>query len=174
MKAIICTKYGAPDVLQLAEVKKPFPKDNEVLIKIHATSATSGDARIRRADPFIIRLIFGFEKPRKSILGVVVAGEIQSVGKDVTKFKVGDQVFGTSGMSFGTYAQYIALPENGILALKPKNRNYEEAAAIPFGATAALHFLRAAKNSKRTKGSYLWCFRSHWNGCCSNSKVIWC
>ncbi len=144
MKAIVCTKYGSPDVLQLAEVKKPSPKDNEVLIKIHATSATSGDARIRRADPFIIRLIFGFKKPRKSILGVVVAGEIEAIGKSVTKFKVGDQIFGASGMRFGTYAQYIAIPENSTLALKPKNMNYEEAAAIPFGATAALHFLRKA------------------------------
>jgi 2-desacetyl-2-hydroxyethyl bacteriochlorophyllide A dehydrogenase len=145
MKAIVCTKYGDPDVLQFAEVKKPAPKDNEVLIKIHATSATSGDARIRRADPFIIRLIFGFKKPRKSILGVVVAGEIEAIGKEVTNFKVGDQVFGSSGMRFGTYAEYLTMPENGTLALKPKNVNYEEAAAIPFGATAALHFLRKAK-----------------------------
>ena len=145
MKAIICTKYGAPDVLQLADVKKPSPKDDEVLIKIHATSATSGDARIRRADPFIIRLIFGFKKPRKSILGVVVAGKIEAIGKNVRKFKVGDPVFGTSGMQFGTYAEYTTIPENGVLALKPKNMNYEEAAAIPFGATAALHFLRKAK-----------------------------
>lgn len=151
MKAIVCTKYGAPDVLQLANVEKPTPKDNEVLIKIHATSATSGDARIRRADPFIIRLIFGFKKPRKSILGVIVAGEIEAIGKDVTKFKVGDQVFGTSGMRFGTYAEYITIPENGTLALKPKNMNYKEAAAIPFGATAALHFLRKAKIKKGQK-----------------------
>ncbi len=145
MKAIIVTKYGAPDVLQFTDVKKPSPKDNEVLIKIHATSATSGDARIRRADPFIIRLIFGFKKPRKSTLGVVVAGEIEAIGKEVTKFKVGDQVFGSTGMRFGTYAEYATMPEDGVLALKPKNMNYEEAAAIPFGATAALHFLRKAK-----------------------------
>ena len=148
MKAIVCTQYGAPDVLQFQEVEKPSPKDNEILIKIHATSATSGDARIRRADPFIIRLIFGFNRPRKSVLGVIVAGEVVSVGNKVTKFKVGDQVFGTSGMLFGTYAQYISLPENGVLTLKPQNMNHEEAAAIPFGATAALHFLRKAKIKK--------------------------
>ena len=151
MKAIICTKYGSPDVLQLQEVDKPSPKDNEVLIKIYATSATSGDARIRRADPFIIRLIFGFKKPRKSILGVVVAGEIESIGKEVTKYKVGDQVFGSSGMQFGTYAEYVSIPENESLSLKPKNMNYEEAAAIPFGTTAALHFLRKAKLSSGQK-----------------------
>ena len=148
MKAIVCTKYGAPEVLQFQEVERPRPKDNEILVKIHATSATSGDARIRRADPFIIRLIFGFNRPRKSVLGVIVAGEVISVGNKVTKFQVGDQVFGTSGMLFGTYAQYISLPENGVLALKPQNMNHEEAAAIPFGATAALHFLRKAKIKK--------------------------
>lgn len=142
MKAILCTKYGSPNVLQLQEVEKPTPKDNEVLIKMHASSVTSGDARIRRADPFIIRLLFGFKKPRKSILGIVVAGEIESVGKSVTKFKVGDQVFGSSDMNFGTHAEYITVPENATLALKPTNLSYEEAAAIPFGATASLHFLR--------------------------------
>jgi len=151
MKAVVCTRYGSPEVLQLQEVAKPAPREKEVIIKIHATSATSGDARIRRADPFIVRLIFGLKKPRKSILGVVVAGEIESVGKEVTKFKVGDQVFGAKGIDFGTYAEYTSMPENGVLALKPKNISYEEAAAIPFGATAALHFLRKAKIKSRQK-----------------------
>ena len=151
MKAIICTKYGSPDVLQMQEVEKPSPKDNELLIKIHATSVTSGDARIRRADPFIIRLIFGFKKPRRSILGVVIAGQVESIGKNVTKFKVGDPVFGTTGMAFGTYAEYQCVPENATLALIPNNMSYEEAAAIPFGATASLHFLKKGKIKKGKK-----------------------
>ncbi len=144
MKAIECTKYGSPDFLKLVEIEKPTPKENEVLIKIHATSVTSGDARIRRADPFIIRFIFGWKKPRKSVLGVVVAGEIEAVGKAVTNFNVGDQVFGSAGMNFGAHAEYVSVSENAVLALKPTSMSYEEAAAIPFGATAALHFLRAA------------------------------
>jgi 2-desacetyl-2-hydroxyethyl bacteriochlorophyllide A dehydrogenase len=142
MRAAICTKYGEPSVVQLTEVAKPLPKENQVLVKIHASSVTSGDARIRRADPFLIRLIFGFKRPRKSILGVVVAGEIEAIGKNVTKFKVGDAIFGTTGMSFGAHAEYQCIKEDGTLALLPENITFNEAAAIPFGATAALHFLR--------------------------------
>ena len=144
MKAIVCTKYGTPDFLQMKEVEKPTPKDKEILIKIHATSVSSGDSRMRRADPFIIRLIFGFKRPRKPILGVVVAGEIESIGKSVLNYKVGDQVFGSSGMSFGAHAEYVSVTEDAVLALKPGNMTYEEAAAIPFGATASMHFLRIA------------------------------
>ena len=144
MKAIECTKYGAPEVLQMKEVEKPSPKDNEILIKIHATSVSSGDARMRSADPFIIRLIFGFKRPRKPILGVVVAGEIEAIGNNVSNYKPGDQVFGASGMNFGAHAEYVAVPEDAVLALKPAKMTYEEAAAIPFGATASLHFLRIA------------------------------
>lgn len=151
MKAIECTKYGAPEFLKLVEIEKPSPKEKEVLIKIHATSVTSGDARIRRADPFIIRLIFGFKKPRKSVLGVVVAGEIEAVGKAVTNFKVGDPVFGSAGMNFGAHAEYVSVSENAALALKPGSMSYEEAAAIPFGATAALHFLSKANIQQRQK-----------------------
>ena len=145
MKAIELTKYGAPEFLQMIEVEKPSPKDNEILIKIHASSVSSGDARMRRADPFIIRLIFGFKRPRKSVLGVVLAGEIEAIGKSVSKFKIGDQVFGSSGMNFGAHAEYVSVPEDAVLALKPVNMSYEEAAAIPFGATASMHFLRIAK-----------------------------
>jgi 2-desacetyl-2-hydroxyethyl bacteriochlorophyllide A dehydrogenase len=145
MKATFVTKYGSPELVQIRETQKPSPKENEVLIKIHATSVTSGDARIRRADPAIIRLIFGFKKPRKSTLGVVVSGEIEAVGRAVTKFKPGDQVFGSSGMSFGAHAEYTAVSEDAVLAIKPSNMTYEEAAAIPFGATASQHFLRIAK-----------------------------
>jgi 2-desacetyl-2-hydroxyethyl bacteriochlorophyllide A dehydrogenase len=145
MKAIELTKYGSPEFLQMKEVEKPSPKDHEILIKIHATSVSSGDARMRRADPFIIRLIFGFKRPRKPVLGVVVAGEIEAIGKRVTNYKVGDQVFGSSGMNFGAHAEYVAVSEDAVLALKPGNMSYEEAAAIPFGATASMHFLRIAK-----------------------------
>ncbi len=144
MKAIELTKYGAPEFLQMNEVEKPLPKDNEILIKIHATSVSSGDARIRRADPFIVRLIFGFKRPRKPVLGVVVAGEIEEIGKNVSAYSIGDQVFGSSGMSFGAHAEFVAVPEDAVLALKPNNMTYEEAAAIPFGATASMHFLRIA------------------------------
>ena len=145
MKAIELTKYGAPEYLQMNEVEKPSPKGNEILIKIHASSVSSGDARMRRADPFIIRLIFGFKRPRKPVLGVVVAGEIEALGKSVSKYKIGDQVFGSSGMNFGAHAEYVSVPEDAVLALKPGNMSYEEAAAIPFGATASMHFLRIAK-----------------------------
>jgi 2-desacetyl-2-hydroxyethyl bacteriochlorophyllide A dehydrogenase len=145
MKAIELTKYGSPEFLQMKEVEKPSPKDHEILIKIHATSVSSGDARMRRADPFIIRLIFGFKRPRKPVLGVVVAGEIEAIGKRVTNYKVGDQVFGSSGMNFGAHAEYVAVSEDAVLALKPGNMSYEEAASIPFGATASMHFLRIAK-----------------------------
>ncbi|RLD94866.1 MAG: NAD(P)-dependent alcohol dehydrogenase [Bacteroidetes bacterium] len=144
MKAIELTKYGAPEFLQMNEVEKPSPKDNEILIKIHATSVSSGDARMRRADPFIIRLIFGFKRPRKHILGVVVAGEIEAIGNLVSNYNIGDQVFGSSGMNFGAHAEYVAVSEDAVLALKPSIMTYEEAAAIPFGATASMHFLRIA------------------------------
>lgn len=145
MKAAQCVKYGAPELLQINEVEKPQPKDNEVLIKIHASTVSSGDARMRRADPFIIRLIFGFKAPRKSILGIVVAGEIEAIGKTVTKFKVGDKVFGSTGMRMGAHAEYTTVPEKATLVIKPGNISYEEAASIPFGGTSSLHFLKKAK-----------------------------
>lgn len=151
MKAAICTKYGEPTVIKLEEVDKPTPKENEILVKIRATSVTSGDARIRRADPAIIRLIFGFKRPRKSILGVVIAGEIESIGSKVTKFKVGDKVYGTTGMSFGAHAEYQCVSEDRTLAIIPENISFEEAAAIPFGGTAAIHFLRAGNVQKDQK-----------------------
>lgn len=144
MKSVICTEYGSPEVLQIQQTNVPQAKENELLIKIHATSATSGDARIRRADPFIVRLIFGFNKPKNSILGVVIAGEVIAIGKAVTKFKVGDKIFGSTGMKFGSYAEFTTIPEDGTLAMIPQQLSYEEAAAIPFGALAALHFLKKA------------------------------
>jgi len=150
MKAIVYERYGPPDVLQLKEVGKPIPKDNEVLIKIHATTVTSGDWRVRSLNVpvgfgLISRLVFGVSKPRQPILGTELAGEIESVGKDVRKFKVGDQVFGFSGARMGCHAEYKCMPENGAVALKPPNLTYHEAAAISFGGTTALDFFRRGK-----------------------------
>jgi len=147
MKAMVCTKYGKPDVLQLEEVEKTIPKENEILIKIHATTVTSGDCRVRSFNsPLLLwlpmRIVLGLRKPRKSILGVELAGEVEEVGKNVTRFKKGDQLFAMTGMKFGGYAEYICLPEKGTIAVKPENVTHEEAASISFGGTTALHFFR--------------------------------
>ncbi|MFW9895306.1 MAG: NAD(P)-dependent alcohol dehydrogenase [Candidatus Thorarchaeota archaeon] len=155
MKAIVCTKYGSPEVLQLQEVEKPTSKKNEVLIKIHATSVTMGDCEMRALQfsgvlKILIRLGVGLRKPRKrtSILGQELAGEIVSVGSGVRLFKKGDPVFASTGFRFGAYAEYICLPEKGTLVIKPDNISYEEAAVIPTGGLEAVHYIRKANIQK--------------------------
>jgi NADPH:quinone reductase-like Zn-dependent oxidoreductase len=148
MKAIIYTKYGPADVLHLENVEKPTPKDNEVLIKVHAATVTAGDVNMRGFTfvlpgfGFLPRLMFGIQQPKKTILGTEVAGEIEAVGKHVKLFKPGDQVFGIGSESVGACAEYVYRSEKSALAPKPVNLICEEAASLPFGAGTALYFLR--------------------------------
>ncbi|MDN3654190.1 NAD(P)-dependent alcohol dehydrogenase [Ferruginibacter paludis] len=151
MKAAVYIQYGSPEVLQVNDVEKPTPKDNEILLRVKITAVNSGDVRLRKADPFAVRFFFGLTKPKINILGSVFSGEVESIGKDVKKFKVGDFVFGHTDMSFGSYAEYKCLPENGSLALKPANISHKEAAVIPFGGVTALHFIKKAKIKKGQK-----------------------
>jgi len=153
MKAILHTRFGPPDELQLKEVEKPAPRDNEVLIKIHATTVTSTDCNVRNFTfvPGVFQLparlfMFGVFKPRINILGIDLAGEIEAVGKDVKRFKEGDQVFGTPGITFGAHAEYTCVPEDGVLTIKPDNLTWEEAAAVFLGAHTALFYLRDMGN----------------------------
>ena len=146
MKAIVCTKYGSPDVLQLKEVEKPTPENNEVLIRIYAATVNATDPVMRKGEPFISRFFTGLRRPKNPIPGTELAGEIEAVGKDVQQYKEGDQVFAATGTQYGAQAEYICLPEDGPLALKPANMTYGEAAAVCDGAFGALNFLRDAGN----------------------------
>ena len=153
MKAVVCTKYGPPEILQIVEVEKPTPKDNEVLIKVYATTVSAADQRVRSFTVPVYfwlpaRLMLGIRRPRKPILGMEFSGEIESVGKDVGLFKKGDKVFAVTLQTFGAYAEYKCLPEDGPIGLKPTNTPYEEAAAIPIGARTALHYLKEIGNIK--------------------------
>lgn len=157
MKAVLYTKYGAPDVLHLEDVEKPVPKDNEVLIKVHATTVTAGDVRMRSFNIpswqwLFVRVYLGIIKPKRPILGMELAGEVVSIGKDVTLFCKGDQIFAsTVSADFGGYAQYKCFPEDGMLAIKPTNMTFEEAAAVPVGGPTALRFFRKGNIKSRQK-----------------------
>lgn len=154
MKAIVCTRYGPPDVLQLKEVQKPAPRNNEVLIRTRAAAVTVSDCLVRsgRVNPLLwipMRMFVGFRRPGRPILGLELAGEVEAIGKDVKRFQNGDHVFAFTGKRFGAYTEYTCLPEDGLcmpsdslVALKPSNATYEEAAAVPSRGTLALHFLR--------------------------------
>ena len=156
MRAVVCTRYGPPEVLQLRDLPKPMPKSSEVCIKIFATAVTASDCIVRafnvplRFKPFL-GVALGFTRPRNPILGLVLAGEVESVGRDVKLFKPGDQVYGFTAFRFGAYAEYKCLPETAVLALKPSNTTYEGAAAVPYGGLLALYFLKSASIQSRQR-----------------------
>ncbi len=146
MKAAVYRRYGPPGVLEIKGVERPVPGESDVLVRIHATTVSAADWRMRKADPFLVRFMNGLWRPKKiNILGMEFAGKVESVGKAVTRFAEGDEVFGSSGFKFGAHAEYVCVPEDGLLATKPVDMSFEEAAAVMFGGVSALHFLRKAK-----------------------------
>lgn len=161
MKAVICTRYGAPEVLKVTEVEKPVPKDNEILITIMASAVNSADVRVRSLDvkgflKIVMRFVLGFNKPRRQILGAVFSGVIEQTGKNITDFNQGDEVFGLTGLKFGAHAEYITLSDKSIIVSKPVNATFEEAAAILFGGQAAIYFLKEnAKISEKANPKIL-------------------
>ena len=142
MKAAVYNRYGLPEVLEIKEVDRPVPRADQVLVRVRAAAVTSADIRMRKAEPFMVRFFAGLLKPRNNILGMDLAGEIEAVGSEVAFFRQGDLVFGTAGFGPGTYAEYVCLPEDGLLAPKPEGLSFEQAAAIFFGGHTALHFLQ--------------------------------
>lgn len=143
MKAAVYSRYGPPDVLRIEDVETPVPKDNEVLVRTHAATVCAADWRFRKAEPFFIRFMNGLWRPKKiRVLGIEFAGTVQSVGTAATRFSAGDQVFGATGFTFGAHAEYVCVPEDALVATKPDNMTFEEAAAVMFGAVSALYFLR--------------------------------
>ncbi len=154
MKAIICTKYGSPEVLEIHEVEKPSPRENELLIRVIATAVNSGDVRVRGLVvegfmKFVMQLVMGFSKPKKPILGTVFSGIVESIGKNVVSFKTGDRVFGMTGFQFGTYAEYLTIGEKSAVTPMPQNANFEEAVSLIFGGQTAIYFLEKAKIQER-------------------------
>jgi NADPH:quinone reductase-like Zn-dependent oxidoreductase len=150
MKAAVFKQYGNPDVVHIEEVNKPKVSDNQILIKVHASSVNSGDARLRRADPWLVRLMYGFAKPKFSILGVVFAGEIVEIGEKVTKYVIGQKLYGLNDNFMGGHAQYIAINEDNPMGIIPESMSYEDAAALAFGATTAFSFLEGLELSGKT------------------------
>lgn len=160
MKAVICKKYGTPEVLQIQEVSKPISEDNQILVKIMATAVNSADVRVRSLDvkgflKVVMRLVLGISKPRKPILGTVFSGVVESVGDKVSRFKIGDKVFGMTGFKFGTHAEYIAVNQNSNVIEMPNNATFEEAAAIIFGGQTAIYFLDKAKIAEKSNPKIL-------------------
>jgi NADPH:quinone reductase-like Zn-dependent oxidoreductase len=154
MKAIICTKYGSPEVLEVQEVEKPIPKDEELLIRVISTAVNSGDVRVRGlvVEGFmklVMQVILGFSKPKKPILGTVFSGTVESIGKNVVSFKSGDRVFGMTGFQFGAYAEYLTIGEKSVVTSMPQNASFEEAVSLIFGGQTALYFLEKAKIQER-------------------------
>ncbi len=175
MKAFITNKYGSPDVLELQDVEKPICKDDQVLVKVHATSINYGNIVLLRGKPFVARFAFGITKPKFKIPGGDIAGTVEAVGKNVKHFQVGDEVFGDlSSSGWGGFAEYVAVPENAI-AMKPKNISFEEAAALPMASTTALQALRNKGNIQEGQESFnLWCFWWCWHLRSTNCKSIRC